>query len=861
MHHNPETQIHSDRGIISFPAIFRNCPDTHFPNFPNPFVSVHALSCIRHGLQERILLAPDASAGFGAAGVDPHLAHGGAEADGDVLDGAAKARHGVPLEMGQHQIGIIVGKVTAHIIHVDADSALDGDLHAALLIQDVQLGYFREAVILCLLPVHGGGGAAAAIGGIAFHDGAIHQMHEIRDQLRPQVIAAGAFAGGHLDAHPAGQFYAQTVLETGEVLPCEQLGDQAMKILEAGGIKPNEQEQIMQAPRGQAFTVLSASSRSTFQVEVPPSIVDMFQEKEYTSHYFVGEEGAYNWESYVAESRAEHELAVAANKAAEEKVAQNKPQKSSVTFNILTDEELNERVSSVQSIMAEEKAGKEALADFTAAEGTNPDEKLPDLADIDLFDDDISDEDFDALIAKKAAERKASGSEAFAAAGAASADIANSAIAAAAESAAMAVSAAAGSAEAKMEEGITAAEMTGAIAGAAVKAAAVETAPSSANPGVRVIGETVVRDGVPSVSPVSGTMAENASAASAVGPADTAQGNVRFYGSDAEMDIMRRELASERNRLESERLETQRKTLELERAAIEASKSAGMSEAVVKLGEMLQLMQQQIIIQQQALAQGGVSVTAPVTAAAGIASSVSAPVTPQAASVAVSAPSMPAYTPSGQDMSQSSDEMSDLQDDISSRMNTLDSYDMDLESEPDTDENETGFDLESGFDNSFSDFESEYRDEDEDSYDDEYGEDTGDDTDDDLDLFDDSDLDIPDLSEAVDSDDDDEDYDDDEDDEDDFDLDLDDEDTDLPDEEEFEKFLFGDDDDDDEDDDEDGSGLSFNIFDMFEQEADYMEHYNPMDDFMDGEEDILEITIEQLIDYNKNSHKNKPKAG
>lgn len=29
-----------------------------------------------------------------------------------------------------------------------------------------------------------------------------------------------------------------TVEETGETLPCEQLGDQAMKILEAGGIKP-----------------------------------------------------------------------------------------------------------------------------------------------------------------------------------------------------------------------------------------------------------------------------------------------------------------------------------------------------------------------------------------------------------------------------------------------------------------------------------------------------------------------------------------------------------------------------------------------------------------------------------------------
>ena len=29
-----------------------------------------------------------------------------------------------------------------------------------------------------------------------------------------------------------------TVRETGETLPCEQLGDQALKILEAGGIKP-----------------------------------------------------------------------------------------------------------------------------------------------------------------------------------------------------------------------------------------------------------------------------------------------------------------------------------------------------------------------------------------------------------------------------------------------------------------------------------------------------------------------------------------------------------------------------------------------------------------------------------------------
>ena len=90
----------------------------------------------------------------------------------------------------------------------------------------------------------------------------------------------------------------------------------------------------------------------------------------------------------------------------------------------------------------------------------------------------------------------------------------------------------------------------------------------------------------------------------------------------------------------------------------------------------------------------------------------------------------------------------------------------------------------------------------------------------------------------------------------DIDLNLDEDDNlDLPDEDEFEKFLFGDDDDDDEDDDDDDSALSFNIFDMFEQEAELAETYNPMDDFMDGEDDVLEITIEQLIEYNKNAHK------
>jgi hypothetical protein len=71
----------------------------------------------------------------------------------------------------------------------------------------------------------------------------------------------------------------------------------------AGGINESEQEQIVQAPRGLAFAIMSPTSRSTFQINTAEGIADMFQEREYRSRYFTGEEGARNWEDFVAVSR------------------------------------------------------------------------------------------------------------------------------------------------------------------------------------------------------------------------------------------------------------------------------------------------------------------------------------------------------------------------------------------------------------------------------------------------------------------------------------------------------------------------------------------------------------------------------
>lgn len=75
----------------------------------------------------------------------------------------------------------------------------------------------------------------------------------------------------------------------------------------AGGINESEQEQIIQAPRGQAFAIMSPSSRSTFRIETDGSISDMFENRDRISPYFEGIGGEENWEEFISESRAVHD--------------------------------------------------------------------------------------------------------------------------------------------------------------------------------------------------------------------------------------------------------------------------------------------------------------------------------------------------------------------------------------------------------------------------------------------------------------------------------------------------------------------------------------------------------------------------
>ena len=126
----------------------------------------------------------------------------------------------------------------------------------------------------------------------------------------------------------------------------------------AGGINESEQEQITTAARGQAFTILGAASRTSFRVEVPEDVVDMFQNPDYESRYFVGEEGAEYWEDFIGDSRelAEQNRRKPVVIEEVEKNQTDSKERSHITFMELTEEEAAEEAAAAEAQRAEQAA-------------------------------------------------------------------------------------------------------------------------------------------------------------------------------------------------------------------------------------------------------------------------------------------------------------------------------------------------------------------------------------------------------------------------------------------------------------------------------------------------------------------------
>ena len=74
---------------------------------------------------------------------------------GKILDGPAKARHGVPLEMRKDNVRIIICKCGAYIIFRQHAVALNRQNHEAVLIQNLEIRDLGKAMGFRHLIMHG----------------------------------------------------------------------------------------------------------------------------------------------------------------------------------------------------------------------------------------------------------------------------------------------------------------------------------------------------------------------------------------------------------------------------------------------------------------------------------------------------------------------------------------------------------------------------------------------------------------------------------------------------------------------------------------------------------------------------------
>jgi hypothetical protein len=143
--------------------------------------------------------------------------------------------------------------------------------------------------------------------------------------------------------------------------------DDLCKLYEkAGGINESEQEQITTAPRGQTFAIMSPSSRTTFRIEAPGSVVQMFRKPNFVSQYFVGEEGERYWEEFVGISRWAH----LDNKMSmlDEEVQETQPhERKAITFVELDEEEI-QAIEEKERVMVEEIVAPKPIEQETVAE-------------------------------------------------------------------------------------------------------------------------------------------------------------------------------------------------------------------------------------------------------------------------------------------------------------------------------------------------------------------------------------------------------------------------------------------------------------------------------------------------------------
>ncbi len=158
----------------------------------------------------------------------------------------------------------------------------------------------------------------------------------------------------------------------------------------AGGINESEQEQIVQAQRGNAFTIMSPTSRTNFKITVPADVKQMFSKSDYKNPYFTGEGGDGYWAEYLGDSAEKRRANLIARGIDPDKFGEEIPfdeeadEQSFVEFNEFSADDIIEELEAKGNDLKIERIDPSSSVSFDEIDSVQ-------LADIDPKNSDIAD--------------------------------------------------------------------------------------------------------------------------------------------------------------------------------------------------------------------------------------------------------------------------------------------------------------------------------------------------------------------------------------------------------------------------------------------------------------------------------------
>ena len=173
-------------------------------------VLVYSIGSRSHRLVEEVLFGDTTPQLLGVFGntrrVDIGFAVAGGDTDTLVLQHAAEAAHGMPLEVGEIDQEIVVRQMFAHKVVANMQRVAHGDTHLAELVHQVAGGNSRPTMVDKDLLMVFDSITLAPIGGVALDNSALHLIHQGLDELRIEVVVSARLARRDLHRHtPLGR--------------------------------------------------------------------------------------------------------------------------------------------------------------------------------------------------------------------------------------------------------------------------------------------------------------------------------------------------------------------------------------------------------------------------------------------------------------------------------------------------------------------------------------------------------------------------------------------------------------------------------------------------------------------------------